>query len=543
LVGFRQARCFMSTTNSYCQALDIEPPRLEAVRNSAEANYYSLLIVALLERGVPLSLEQVAKRFEAAGIAPAGRALASLKRCKPARPPVYRDGDVYALDPYDDEVDLWAFRLGLRPARVIAAPVARPTPGPLPSIDEPLSVAALDEAWRRGIPSGWSALRIATCVLDAEGRAMRAEDVVAFVQSRTPWCPLSVDSAEHWRAGPVYVGATRVWELEPEHEAVRAARQAVRERIAMVRRWDRMQPDVGAIQANEERLERERDERAERLAHMRRVIVRTFPAEAPFAAALLDVERRTITTIVGTELEGVKSRLDEYDIVAGANIRAVLRALAFDPGERRLAELGPPQKTVTLNRWGRTLRITTGLLVQGSCGISRPFGDDDALRGYVQGGHESKLRRRLEADAKSLFALYQYGRLHGRVRVRWGFLDEMFPAPWVHRDERTLYDLLRQAHRFGAALDVVAGSAPGWTDPWGRVRRARVVEDDPSWRLCLVDEHGYRIALGDVQLARIAGAAVAEAQEPRPAVEKGPGTCEQGDAGGVSPILSPFLPA
>jgi hypothetical protein len=533
----------MSTANSYCQALGIGPPRLEAVRNSAEANYYSLLIVALLERGAPLTLEEVAKRFEAVGIAPAGQALASLKRCKPARPPVYRDGDAYALDPYDDEVDLWAFRLGLRPARVIAPPPARPAPSPLPSIDEPLSVAALDEAWRHGIPSGWSALRIAICVLDAERRAMRAEDVVAFVQSRTRWCPLSADSAEHWRFGPVRVGATQLWELDAEHEGVRAARQAVRERIAMVRRWDRMQPDVASIQANEERRERERDEKAERLARMRRVIVHTFPAEAPFAAVLLDVEQRTIATFVGAELEAVRSRLDEYDIVAGANIRALLRALEIDPVRRRLAELGPPQRTVTFNRRGRTLRITTRLLVQGSCGISRPFGEGDALWRYVHGGHESKLRRRLEADAKSLFALYQYGRLHGSVRVRWGFLDEMIPAPWVHRDEHTVYDLLRQAHRAGAALEVVLGTAPGWADPWRRVQRAHVVEGDQGWRLCLVDQSGYAIAVADLQLARIARSDVLEAQELRAAVDKGLRTSEQGDAGEMSLFVSPSLPA
>ena len=57
-----------------------------------------------------------------------------------------------------------------------------------------------------------------------------------------------------------------------------------------------------------------------------------------------------------------------------------------------------------------------------------------------------KLRRRLEADAKSLLALNQYGRLHGAVRLRWGFLDEMLPAPWVHRDEPMLHDLMKQAY-------------------------------------------------------------------------------------------------
>ena len=84
-----------------------------------------------------------------------------------------------------------------------------------------------------------------------------------------------------------------------------------------------------------------------------------------------------------------------------------------DPGKRRLAELGPPQKTRQLNRRGRTLTITTALLVQGSCGISRPFGDERTMREYLRSGADTKLRRRLEADAKSLYALYQYGRLHG----------------------------------------------------------------------------------------------------------------------------------
>jgi len=80
----------MTATNRYCEALNIQVPRLEAARNSPDANYYSLLIVVLLERGEPITLEQAAKRFEEAGVATAGRALASLKRCRPARPPIYR---------------------------------------------------------------------------------------------------------------------------------------------------------------------------------------------------------------------------------------------------------------------------------------------------------------------------------------------------------------------------------------------------------------------------------------------------------------------
>ncbi len=116
----------MSRSNPYCEALGIQVPRLEVAAESREANYYSLLIVALLERGEPITLEEAAKRFEEAGVAAADRALASLKRCRPARSPLYRDGDLYALDPYDYEVDLWAFRLGLRPPKAAALQVVRP---------------------------------------------------------------------------------------------------------------------------------------------------------------------------------------------------------------------------------------------------------------------------------------------------------------------------------------------------------------------------------------------------------------------------------
>jgi hypothetical protein len=52
---------------------------------------------------------------------------------------------------------------------------------------------------------------------------------------------------------------------------------------------------------------------------------------------------------------------------------------------------------------------------------------------------------------------------------------------------------------------VVVGSAPGWADPWSRVRRAYVdKEQEPGWRLYLVDEQGHPIDHAEVQLARLA---------------------------------------
>jgi len=233
------------------------------------------------------------------------------------------------------------------------------------------------------------------------------------------------------------------------------------------------------------------------------VIVHGVPAAKPEAAVLLDVGARTIETFVGDELGGVKQRLDAYDVIAGLHVRALLRALAYDPGPRRLADLAPPQKTRQLNKRGRVLKITPELLIQGSCGISRPLSDPGKLQAYLRDGETTRLRRRLEADAKALYAFYQYGRLHGAVRLRWGFLDERLPAPWVHHDEPTLYTLMRQALELGLPVEVVAGSAPTWADPWSRVRQCTVLKEPGGWRTYLVGDDGTFIDDADVQLARI----------------------------------------
>ena len=169
-----------------------------------------------------------------------------------------------------------------------------------------------------------------------------------------------------------------------------------------------MRPNPATMDAHRRRIEREREAHARQLAAMRRVLVHAFPASRPQALALVDVAEREVTTFARNEIARAVERLTDYGIIGAVGVRALLRTLNVDPGERRLAELGPPQKTRQLNREGRTLKITTALLVQGTCGISRPFGDDRTMHEYLRTGAETKLRRRLEADARSLYALHQF---------------------------------------------------------------------------------------------------------------------------------------
>lgn len=460
------------------------------------------MLVALLEHGKPMTLAEIARAFATAGICSAEQALRSLKRCRPGRPPVYRDGERYDLDPHDEQLDLWAFRLGLRPPKVPALRLVPMPPKPLPDSSVPLSVPEVRDAFRGGWVGNWSAQRIALAILDAHGGHMRDTDVIAFADRYCDPHQLAVERAGLWRSGAIVVNGER-WSVASEHKALLSARDAIRKLIDTARRSHNA-GDPAVRRALDRYLDKKRSEHAHRLASLRRVIVHAFPTADPRAVVLVDIAGRRIDTYVFDEVDEARARLAEYDWIGGVDVRPTLRGLNLEPSHYRVAELGPPQKSLSLNRRGRALKLTPSLLVQGSCAISRPFGDPQKLRVYLDSPNKTRLRRRLEADAKSLFALYQYGRLHGAVRVRWGFVDDMVPVPWVHYDEPTLYDLKRQALAAESALEVVTGSAPGWSDPWARSHLCAVVRIDNFFELLLVDASGQVVDSRDVQLARLA---------------------------------------
>jgi len=492
-------------TNDWCRVLGIDPPNLVAVVGHREANTFALFLVALVERGAPMTLEEVAQRFEEAGVADRWSALSSLQRCKPGRSPAYRDGERYHLDPHDHELDLWMFRLGLRPAKFARPASPAPAASPLPGPDVLLTEAELDEAWKDASLHNMSDHRLATAVLDAHGGPLSPAEVVASVARRTKWHRRAESSAQIARKGSaIVVLDDGRWAMANDAgDTLRRVRELVRERLALVRRYAR--PDPAAIQAISAAAAQRRAAHGAALASLARALVVVFPSKAPRAAALLDVGEHTLTTFVDAEMAALREQLASYAVIGGLDIRALLRAVDFDPGDRRLAELGPPQKTKQLNKSGRTLKITVAQLVQGSCGITKPFGDPAKLAEYLASGAITKLRSRLEADVKSLYALYEYGRLHGVVRLRWGFLDDDIPAPWVHRDEPTIHELMKSALAMDVPLEVVVGSAPGWSDPWSRARIAHVENDPTRWRTWLVDDDGLEIDRAEVQRARLAG--------------------------------------
>jgi hypothetical protein len=188
----------------------------------------------------------------------------------------------------------------------------------------------------------------------------------------------------------------------------------------------------------------------------------------PAAVVLLDVEAREITTFVGAEVARVPTRLRKYHVLIGLHLRETMRRLALPSDDWRLCDLKPPQKTRQLNRSG------------------------------------GKLRRRLEADAKALYAFYHYGALQNLVRLRWGFLDEHLGVEWRLPGELSLYEILDRARNSGIPVEVVVGSAPGWADPWARARRGRVRELG-TWDMVLEIEGGEPVPIrrDEIQAVRL----------------------------------------
>ena len=345
-------------------------------------------------------------------------------------------------------------------------------------------------------------------MLDAHKKAMTPAQVLEFLESCTTRHLFSPSAADYWHSRPaVRVREDGLWEIlqtEDAEKALRSARTTVRRLLERLRLREANSPNSPAFRARIQEWDRLREAHAAELSRLRRVVIHGFPANAPKALVLLDVQSRELSTFLGPELDRARRRLSDYQVIAALQVRVLLRVLDFDPGDRRLAELGPPQKSKRLNKRGRTLKITTDMLIRGSCGISTPLGDRSKLSEYLRSGQTTRLRRRLEADAKALFAYYQYGRLHHGVRLRWGFLDEMILAPWVHMDEPGLGTLMQRAYDTDRYVEVVVGSAPGWSDPWARSVRCQVAEYYRGRTLVLLDEEGFPVDDWDVQAARLA---------------------------------------
>ena len=495
------------TKNRYCEVLGIAVPRLESIVAHREANYFGMLVVALLQQGGALTLGEVAERIARAGVGAPEAVLASLRRCKPARPPVYRSGELYELDPHDRETDMWAFRLDLRPPK--RAPDV-PTPSPPPrepiSDDVPLLEAELAIVMKSFRPSGWSDLRVAMCVLDVHGERMELPEFLKVLEARDGSWRLFARSAKYWHAGHAVRLEGNGWlSLDRSHPHLRASRGALRKRIAELEHQKFPIFDPVAHDAATGRRDGEHEAEGARLVRQPRVIVHGFPAHAPRDVILLDVHERHIVAFGESERDRLRLALSAYDAIAGLDVRDLMRALEFDPEERRLGELRPSSKRITRGGGSRrTVAVTPDLALRGSCGLRQALASDAALARAAGHRDPGRLRTLLTADAKLLFALYEYGRLHHQTYLAVGQELASVPAPWVLFDEPDLLMLMRKAVQMRQPLEVVLGRFPDWDSPDARGELAWPIKLPGEFSITLYDANRDPIPDHWVQTAKLA---------------------------------------
>ncbi len=491
--------------NSYCERLELPVPRVERVAAKPGVKLFHLMVATLLERGEPLALEAIAERLCVAGVTSAtGDMETSLLKSWHGSKCVFRDDrGFFALD-----VNAWELRsiisqLELRPTK---EPAGEGPPKLEPVADDvPLTEKEVRAAFELASPNNFSIVRRIAAVLDVQGEPTSSAVVAASVAAwGSPPIHVKISDLQRWAKSCVNVLEGDLLQIDRQSPHLFAMRRAVRKLAARQLQQAAMDEYLRPRRQAYALREAERRERDRGIAErLRRAVLRIVPKTgSPAAAALLDIGHHAIRSFVGPELLDLPAILEDFDVIAALWARETLYALDIRDHDRwQLVDLRPPQKTRQLNRAGRKLTITPELLISGSTGISRPLGDPAKIAAYLADDQQTKLRRRLESDVKSLYAFYNYGLLHRLVRLRWGFLDESLGVDWAHPGDPSLYGILEECRDSGRLVDIVSGSAPGWNDPWSRAVRVQVVSVDFT-RITVRSDEKWVIPRYEVQAIR-----------------------------------------
>ncbi len=492
--------------NRIFEALKVAPYTLDGFYPPREPSLFHWMVLVLVENGEPMPLDAIVRRLTGLEVeANTGDLGYSLRKAWHGLKPVYRDANgLFGL-----ELDAGHVGYIVRASGIIKEP-ERPapplTPSPtIPGSEQPISEEEMEALCEGGVCTSISTLRATAGLLEALGRSLSIGEVNAWFGARLNYgtFPLRLHGIRAWRSDLVRLESDETLVLNPESEGVPAMRCAIHAYVhpALLRKAQRCEWATQQV-ARDEELATQRRRQAEVAGTLRRAILHLAPSGLePAVGVVLDVEARTFTTFLAGQRPDARC-FAGFDVLIGVDIRNALLALGVDPTPFRLVDLGPPQKTKTLNKAGRKLLITTELLMKGSVGLS--LGDPARLARYIQEGDDRHLAARLQADAKALHAYYNYGRLHGYVRLRWGFIDESISAGWALPGEDSLHNILGQAEKEGRCVEVVVGSAPGWEDPWSRLQ-VGVVSRSGQWGPYSVQVSGRIFSGEDIQAARLGG--------------------------------------
>ncbi len=451
--------------NALCQRLGLGAVRVEQARDWKDLKLIQLMILTLLERGEPMTLEEIAARILEAGFCRDYPAFeTALLKSWHGVPPLARarDGRFRLIEDSGELEFFILLRFRWKASR------AEPQPEPPPPPDsEPLSPVELEALLRHENVWRFAIARVVAAVIDAVGGPLAPADIEARlpeVHGRT-----KVDAGFLRNRPCPYLAWTGDGRLafDPAARYGMEARRAMRTAAREVLKDDAQRTRIRqATDANRQQDAVHALREARRASEDRAALVHAVPSpDDPRALAIVDLAARTIETATGpAEIARATAGLGRFSSLIGLHIDDALHALRFDPAGKRLVDLRPPQKTRRVSR-GRILQLTPERLMRDTLGAGQGPSPQAAWRADLRSGREVALRRRLEDDARRLCQFYDYGVLHHAVVLSSFSSYEFLPVPWALPGQPWLYDILEQSIRTGRAIDVVL-SRPAWDNPW-----------------------------------------------------------------------------
>jgi len=506
--------------NRYCRRLRLAVPDLDTAVKSPDVTIAQLMALAVLEAGGPLTLEAIAERLLRLALPPrlqAARHLASLRKAWHGQPPLVRDAADGRL--YLDLLSHHAIRWLAYTAGCFGMPFARPEPSVFQVTPDsaPLSQAEVEAAFRGRTLYGYSSVRRVAAMLEAGGGGPQTLDTLNAALAALSDYGASVDerALRAWKSDLVSIGSDGLLHLNAASRELPALRRAIRRAAA-----SRLRQQAETERLREWRTERtvmRDDDEQQAVAEARsarRALVHVVTLDGlPRAAAVIDAGTRDQRLFLDTSIGDLSAYLDAFDFLAGVDIRSSLRSVGAEPDRWWLAELRPTQRTFRPSDQ-RAVTVDLPAIVRATTGASGVPADVAVWKRALAGRSASRVASRLEAEAQALFALYQFGALHGGVRVRRRPDERLLPVSWSLRGDPDFEAFARTSIRRWVPVDVVVGPATGLSDPWAGASTVTIVERDLHMLFVKDGEDVRALDPADIRAIRLSGAAAAEAVGP-----------------------------
>ncbi|HOC17939.1 MAG TPA: plasmid pRiA4b ORF-3 family protein [Vicinamibacterales bacterium] len=516
--------------NRYCDRLHIPVPDLDVAVRYPTLSVADLMALAVLEAGRPLAVDEIAARLARLDLPTRLRRAgdpAALPKAWRGQGPLVRDpvNGLFYLDLLSHyEIGHLAF---VGNAERQAAVMREPPQVSQPPDTVPLSQEEVDTAFEGrdlGPFSSVSSLRQAAAILEAAGGGPLSLDEVNDRLTRfSQFARLDERAVKAWRTNLVRVeddGSLRLERSSPDLPGMRRDIRRLAVSTLRERAWS------AGFQSKEAELDIEREARDRRDMEEARRTRRAFLHVVVLdriarAAAVIDVARRELRSFIGSALREVPAHLEGYDFLAGLDLRPSLRALGLDPDRWWLAELRPSQRTFRPAGTGRALPVELRSIVQATTNRRGAPANPKEWKSLLTGRSPARLEARLARDADALFALYEYGSLHGGVRMRRRQGEALLPVSWSMRGDFDFWSVVEASIRRLVPVHLVVGYPAGLSpEPYKDAVPVTIVEREMNGRTLYVraGEDGV-IAMdrADVAAIGLPATATAAIESLRPA--------------------------